>query len=225
MVEPLLTSRDPYKILGVNQDDSKSVIKKAYHKLALKYHPDKNNDLDAEEKFKIITKAYTDITNPRNVSDMAEDFPDWDLVVLGEGSEREHLEEQIKQKGLSSRFFLPGRVGNMGDWYARSDFFVMSSRFEGFPNVLVEAMAYGKPAVSFDCDTGPADIIENEVNGFLVSPEEGEQGLSRAMGKMIGEEKKRMLMSKSSQLVRQRFSIDRIANEWKQVLGLGDEKK
>lgn len=76
MVEPLLTSRDPYKILGVNQDDSKSVIKKAYHKLALKYHPDKNNDLDAEEKFKIITKAYTDITNPRNVSDMAEDFPD-----------------------------------------------------------------------------------------------------------------------------------------------------
>lgn len=172
--------------------------------------------LENQKGFDILIDAY---------ARLAEDFPDWDLVVLGEGSEREHLEEQIKQKGLSSRFFLPGRVGNMGDWYARSDFFVMSSRFEGFPNVLVEAMAYGKPAVSFDCDTGPADIIENEVNGFLVSPEEGEQGLSRAMGKMIREEKKRMLMSKSSQLVRQRFSIDRIANEWKQVLGLGDEKK
>ena len=172
--------------------------------------------LENQKGFDILIDAY---------ARLAEDFPDWDLVVLGEGSEREHLEEQIKQKGLSSRFFLPGRVGNMGDWYARADFFVMSSRFEGFPNVLVEAMAYGKPAVSFDCDTGPADIIENEVNGFLVSPKEGEQGLSRAMGKMIREEKKRMLMSKSSQLVRQRFSIDRIANEWKQVLGLEDEKK
>ena len=167
--------------------------------------------LEKQKGFDILIDAY---------ARLAEDFPDWDMVVLGEGSEREQLEEQIKRKGLSSRFCLPGRVGNTGDWYARADFFVMSSRFEGFPNVLVEAMAYGLPAVSFDCDTGPEDIIVNEVNGILVSPDEGEKGLSSSMIEMIRDDMKRKRMAESSKLVRRHFSITQIAKHWNNILEL-----
>ncbi len=167
--------------------------------------------LENQKGFDILIDAY---------ARLAEDFTDWDLVVLGEGSEREHLEEQIGRKGVSSRISLPGRVGNIADWYARADFFVMSSRFEGFPNVLVEAMAYGLAVVSFDCDTGPKDIIENEVNGILVSLDEGDKGLSLAMVEMIWDDKKRKRMAESSKLVRQQFSITQIAKHWSNILEL-----
>ena len=66
---------------------------------------------------------------------------------------------EFQQDGLGQRVLLPGWAGNIPDWYGRAHLYAMSSRFEGFPNTLTEAMAHGLPAVSFDCDTGPKDII------------------------------------------------------------------
>ena len=101
-------------------------------------------------------------------SALATKYPEWDLVILGEGSLRATLEKQVQTSGLARRVFLPGRVGNVGDWYERANLYVMSSRFEGFGNTLGEAMAYGLPAVSFDCETGPRNIIRHETDGLLV---------------------------------------------------------
>jgi glycosyltransferase involved in cell wall biosynthesis len=150
---------------------------------------------------------------------LAERYAEWDLVILGEGPERAPLERLRADLGLVGRVHLPGRVGNVADWYARSAFYVLSSRFEGFPNSLLEAMAHGLPAVSFDCDAGPRDIIRPNVDGFLVPPDAGERGLSEAMDTMMEDEEKRRTMTKAATEVRARFSIERIAAEWERVLG------
>lgn len=146
--------------------------------------------------------------------------PEWDLIILGEGSERKNLEQLRDCLGMKSRVHLPGRVGNPGDWYALADMYVMSSHFEGFPNTLLEAMAHGLPAVSFDCETGPADIIRHGVDGFLVPPSEGVEGLARAMDTLMRDEGMRQRMGEEAIAVRDRFSAQRIMAEWDEVLGL-----
>jgi len=167
--------------------------------------------LGEEKGFKQILAAF---------STLASQYPDWDLIILGEGSEREALEQQRGRLGLKNRVHLPGRVGNLGDWYARADLYVMSSRFEGFPNTLLEAMAYGLPAVSFDCETGPSDIIRDGVDGYLVSTDEGAPGLAKAMNTLMQDETMRKRMGEEAIAVRERFSARRVMAEWDEVLGL-----
>jgi glycosyltransferase involved in cell wall biosynthesis len=145
---------------------------------------------------------------------------EWDLVILGDGSERQNLERQRDSLGLMGRVHFPGQVGNPGDWYVRADLYVMSSRFEGFPNTLLEAMAHGVPAVSFDCETGPADIIRHGIDGYLVPPSEGADGLARAMETLMRDGAMRQRMGKEALAVRDRFSAQRIMAEWDEVLGL-----
>lgn len=141
-------------------------------------------------------------------------FPGWKLVILGEGSERKNLGQQCEKLGLNSCVHIPGRVGNLSDWYARADIYVMSSRFEGFPNSLIEALAHGLPAVSFDCRSGPREIIRHEVDGLLVSPVSGAQGLSESLSVLMSDEKLRHRMAKSAIDVQKRFAIDLISLRW-----------
>jgi GalNAc-alpha-(1->4)-GalNAc-alpha-(1->3)-diNAcBac-PP-undecaprenol alpha-1,4-N-acetyl-D-galactosaminyltransferase len=147
-------------------------------------------------------------------------FPDWDLVILGEGGERAALEARVEQWGLTERVALPGRVGNLADWYQRAELYVMSSLFEGFPNTLLEAMAHGLPAVSFDCETGPADIIREGIDGILVSPADGEAGLAGAMSAMMQDDDRRQRMGRAAISVRERFSSERVMAEWDDLPGL-----
>lgn len=170
--------------------------------------------LDPQKGFATLVDAFARLTKR---------FSDWDLVILGEGEERAALETRLAKWGLERRVILPGRVGNMSDWYRRADLFVMSSRFEGFPNTLLEAMAYGLPAVSFDCETGPADIIRQGIDGVLVPPSEGDVGLARAMAAIMLDDDQRRRMGGAAVAVQARFSPERIMAEWGQVLGIDSE--
>jgi glycosyltransferase involved in cell wall biosynthesis len=140
--------------------------------------------------------------------------PAWDLVILGEGPDRVLLRRQIAALGLGQRVSLPGRAGNIGDWYSRADLYVLSSRFEGFPNALAEALAHGCPAVSYDCDTGPRDIIRHEVDGLLVSPVGDVPALTHALGRLMGDDTERQRMALRAVEVRQRYSLDTILPLW-----------
>ena len=144
---------------------------------------------------------------------LAEEFPDWMLVILGEGPDRAALEQQVQSTGLVDRIRLPGRAGNVGRWYNAADLYVMSSRFEGFPNTLVEALAHGLPAVSFDCDTGPRDIVRHGVDGLLV-PAGDTNALEGALHGMMADRSLRHRFAQRAVEARERFSIEKIAAMW-----------
>lgn len=143
----------------------------------------------------------------------AADHPDWDLVIVGEGGERGKLEEQVRDLGLADRVFLPGRAGNPADWYERASIFALTSAFEGFPNVLLEAMAYGLPAISVDCPYGPADIIRDDENGCLVATGTAPAFAERLTALMSDEAKRRRLSEKAID-VRRTYCADTIMAQW-----------
>lgn len=93
---------------------------------------------------------------------------DWKLVILGEGALRKDLEQQINKLNLQDKVVLVGAVHNVDDWLRKSSIFAFTSLSEGFPNALAEAMSASLPCVSFDCITGPKDLIEHEESGYLV---------------------------------------------------------
>jgi glycosyltransferase involved in cell wall biosynthesis len=149
-------------------------------------------------------------------SNLAHKHPNWDLIILGEGPLRTILEKQVRESGLEKRIFLPGRVGNLSEWYESADLFVMSSRYEGFGNTLVEAMAYGLPAVSFDCDAGPRDIINHGLNGLLVPPCDL-VALTSTLDNIMRDDALRLQLAERTADVREQFSMKGIASLWEQL--------
>jgi glycosyltransferase involved in cell wall biosynthesis len=148
---------------------------------------------------------------------IAQHAPGWMLVILGKdvktGNQRQNLQQQVDELNLSDRVKMPGCAGNILDWYRRADIFVLSSRYEGFPNALLEAMANGCSCISYDCDTGPSEIIINEQNGLLIAPEDIDS-LAEAMERLVKDEKLRAHIAANAIKVRENFSQHRIMDMW-----------
>lgn len=149
-------------------------------------------------------------------AELAPRFPEWVLVILGEGPLRKQLEVQVLATGLQGRVLLPGVAGNVQDWYKRADAYVLSSRFEGFGNVLSEALAEGLPAVSFDCPAGPRNIIRHGIDGMLLPA--GDLGeLKRTLRQLMSDETLRRRLGERAVEVRERFSVERVAMIWEEL--------
>ena len=139
-------------------------------------------------------------------------FADWRLVILGEGEERGVLEAQLRALGLEGRVCLPGRAGNMAEWYRAVDGFVLSSPSEGFGMVLAEAMAHGCASVSVDCG-GPGHIIRDGVDGLLVAQDDG-GALADGLERLMGDEGLRARLGARAVEVRERFAPAQIRDMW-----------
>lgn len=144
-------------------------------------------------------------------------FPDWQLTILGEGPERARLEKLAAEHGLSDRVVMPGTLPSLGAVFSNSDLFALSSRFEGFPNVLAEALSWGVPAVSFNCPSGPAEILRDGVDGLLV-PQEDPWALAAALGSLMSDEAKRRSMAERAPDVCERFSENSYLDSWEELL-------
>lgn len=148
---------------------------------------------------------------------MAERVPAYHLVIAGSGEAKAELEAQVQRLGLAGRVHLVGFVPDVATLYSAADLFVLSSRYEGFPNALCEAMAAGVPVISTDCESGPSDIVRPGVDGVLV-PVGDIAAMADAIAAMAADDDKRRAMGLRGREIADRFGLKTILAKWSRVL-------
>jgi glycosyltransferase involved in cell wall biosynthesis len=148
---------------------------------------------------------------------VARAHPDWQLRIYGSGPERPALQRLIVEHGLWDNVFLMGRARDMGKQFVKASIFALSSRFEGFGMVLIEAMSHGVPVVSFDCPRGPSEIVTSGVDGILVR--EGDVvGLGSALLELVEDPERRRRFGAAALESAQRFGVGPVAERWEALL-------
>lgn len=191
-------------------------IKYIYNPIAIKIDPSANmkskniiamGRLAEQKGFDLLIESW---------SKLEKDFPDWTLNVFGEGSLREVLEKQIQRYKLE-QIHLRGYAKDVDFELLNSSIFVLPSRYEGFVLVLMEAQAKGLPCVAFNCKEGPAEIIDDGVNGFLVEPLNTEM-FAQKLRILMENERLRNEFSEKSTKDLGRFNTDKIINKWIDII-------
>lgn len=149
----------------------------------------------------------------RAFAQIAPDFPDWRLRILGDGPEAGDLGTLADELQIADHVEMPGRSSDVASELSQASLFVLSSRFEGFPNALVEAMAAGLPVIATDCPSGPREIVRHEVDGLLVPPEDVD-ALAAAMRRLMSDPDERARLAARASEVRERFSMERVLALW-----------
>lgn len=158
--------------------------------------------LDLQKNQKLLIQVFSEI-NPN----------DWELHIIGEGPERDNLEKLIVHSRMQDKIMLMGRSETIEEHYQQSKIFAFTSNYEGFPNALLEAMAFGLPCISTDCPTGPSELIDNGVNGFLI-PLGSRERLRINLLELMANEELRLNIGEKALLSVSKYHIDQISEQW-----------
>ncbi|WP_404800248.1 glycosyltransferase family 4 protein [Actinomadura rudentiformis] len=164
--------------------------------------------LTRQKGFDLLIRAYEPI---------AADHPDWTLRIFGGGPHRDRLRKMIADLGLAGRVDLRPRTLDLPGEMRRASIYVLSSRFEGMPMVILEAMSLGLPVVAFDCPTGPGEMITSGHDGLLVPP--GDQaGLTAALRKLIEDAPLRDRLGEEALRSVRAYDMARVGAQWQHLL-------
>jgi len=139
------------------------------------------------------------------------------LNIIGEGPERENIQKLITKLGLSDRVKLVGHVTNMDRYYKESSLLLMTSIYEGLPMVIGEANAFGLPVIAFDCPTGPAEMIVNGKNGYLINDGDTE-GFYKCVNEVVENSSLLKYMSQAAFEASKKYSIKNISLKWSNLI-------
>lgn len=140
-------------------------------------------------------------------------YPQYKLFIYGEGELRQELEQLIRDLGIVDSVIMPGSIKNIHERIVEADIFVFTSLYEGYPNALIEAMAIGLPVISTECDYGPEDIINNDINGILV-PIGDSNKLEIEIERLINDKNKRQKMGLSASNIKNELNEKIICEKW-----------
>ena len=156
---------------------------------------------------------------------IADRFPSWNLAIVGLDSHLYHginqidyLRSLVGNPALQSRIQFPGKIGNPSDWYKKADLFILSSRYEGYPNVLLEAMASGCSCIAYDCPTGPSELMEHGSNGWLIPAESTVSELASSMSVLMSDHQLRERLGMAAMAVRDHNSAERIESQFHRIV-------
>jgi len=167
--------------------------------------------LEHEKGFDRLLEAFSDL-----VIRAPEATNRWSLRMIGEGSMRRELETRIHRLNLSDRATLPGWSRSIWEEFAQATFFVLPSRYEGFPSALLEAMAVGLPSLAVDCESGPRAVIDDEINGLLVASDL--TSLTTGMLRLIQDNEARERWGATGKQVVDRFDWETMVDAYEEVL-------
>ena len=161
--------------------------------------------LAAQKNHKLLINAF---------AELSKQYPEYDLIIFGEGPLRQELQRQIDSFGLQGKISLPGNKSDVLDRIRDAAIFVLSSDYEGMPNVLLEAMGLGIPCISTDCPCGgPRSIIKHEVNGLLFPVGDVDE-LVKQMTFYIEHPRLAMQIGKNATVIRNELDAEKICSQW-----------
>ena len=166
-----------------------------------------------------IRKIKNFIIIPSIFAKIADKFPDWTWHIYGSGqpAEEEALRQEIAKFHLQSKIIMEGRVNDLDTIYHGAGIYALTSLQEGLPTVLLEALSYNVPCVSFDMETGPDEIIDNGSSGLLVKAY-NVADFAAALEKLMSDDTLRMQYSANAECSIQKFSVDLSMRKWREVL-------